>query len=102
MDDWLASIGAETYTERQMKKVAERVKEEESARFALMCADSEALPAVRSGLRLTGRRWREVLLEFMAEDGEDESNREVLGELIYRGLVDPWVVGSENSIRTRI
>jgi hypothetical protein len=85
MDDWLASTGDTTYTERHMEMINERLKSQEKARTDLMQASPEALPAVRKGLRHTKyARGREVLLEFMKQHGGEEADKEVLRLLAVR------------------
>jgi len=78
MDDWLALAGMETYTERRNREVGELIDREDSAKRSLMCAGPGALPAVRRGLRRSGKRWRMVLLEFMEKHGGEEEDKVVL------------------------
>lgn len=92
MDDWLANAGMETYTERQDSEVRALIEGEKKARRALMRAGPGALPAVRRGLRLSGKKWRMVLLDFMKKHGGAEEDREVLRLISVRRrdpLADP-------------
>ena len=85
MDDWLASVGATTYTESHMEETAKRLKRQEVARDNLMLAGPDALPAVRKGLRHTKYlRGREVLMEFMKLHGGEVADKEVLRLIAVR------------------